>query len=213
MSNVWPLVHAERRALIDDLADVDEAAWGEPSLCEEWTVHDVAAHLVDSARTTRLRLQPRAGTRPVRLRPVERPWRRPRARHVPRRDPRPTAEVRSADVVSPAPLDSTLVEEIGHGEDIRRPLGLTRAYPVEAVSRALQLQARTAGSSAARASCWRQPARGHRRRVALGDGPPVRGPVLSLVLVACGRGVALNELSGPGVRDLGARMPDVTRRG
>jgi hypothetical protein len=28
--------------------------WEEPSLCEGWTVHDVVAHLVDTARTTRL---------------------------------------------------------------------------------------------------------------------------------------------------------------
>src|SRR6187401_171623 len=53
-NDVWPLVHAERRALIDDLAGLDDGLWSRPSLCDGWTVHDVAAHLVDVALTTRL---------------------------------------------------------------------------------------------------------------------------------------------------------------
>jgi len=48
------MVHGERAALIDDLKDLADARWEEPSLCGEWTVHDVVAHLVDTARTTRL---------------------------------------------------------------------------------------------------------------------------------------------------------------
>lgn len=54
MEDVWSLVHAERAALIDDLKDLDDQQWEEPSLCGEWTVHDVVAHLVDTALTTRL---------------------------------------------------------------------------------------------------------------------------------------------------------------
>ena len=54
MEDVWSMVHAERAALIDDLGYLDAARWDEPSLCGEWTVHDVVAHLVDTARTTRL---------------------------------------------------------------------------------------------------------------------------------------------------------------
>jgi uncharacterized protein (TIGR03083 family) len=43
------MVHAERAALIDDLGNLDAARWDEPSLCGEWSVHDVVAH-----RSTRL---------------------------------------------------------------------------------------------------------------------------------------------------------------
>jgi uncharacterized protein (TIGR03083 family) len=52
--DVWALVHAERRALIADLERLEDAQWDQPSLCDGWTVHSVAAHLVDVARTTRL---------------------------------------------------------------------------------------------------------------------------------------------------------------
>ncbi|WP_349239301.1 maleylpyruvate isomerase N-terminal domain-containing protein [Streptomyces sp. CC224B] len=48
------MVHAERAALIGDLARLEDERWEEPSLCEGWSVHDGVAHLVDTARTTRL---------------------------------------------------------------------------------------------------------------------------------------------------------------
>ena len=54
MGDVWPMVHAERAALIEDLQGLTGELWVQWSLCGEWTVHDVVAHLVDTARTTRL---------------------------------------------------------------------------------------------------------------------------------------------------------------
>ncbi|WP_211900126.1 maleylpyruvate isomerase family mycothiol-dependent enzyme [Saccharopolyspora erythraea] len=119
--DVWSMVHLERAALIDDLAHLDDEQWGKPSLCEGWTVHDVAAHLVDTARTTRLGFV--AG--------LIRAWfdfDRQNARGVEReRGTSPTLkrlrQVASRRSTPPAPLDSRLVEEVVHGEDIRRPLG------------------------------------------------------------------------------------------
>ena len=48
------MVHAERTALIADLARLDDNAWDTASLCDGWSVHDVVAHLVDVAMTTRV---------------------------------------------------------------------------------------------------------------------------------------------------------------
>jgi hypothetical protein len=33
----WPLIHAEREALIDDLRELPEQRWATPSLCADWT--------------------------------------------------------------------------------------------------------------------------------------------------------------------------------
>lgn len=55
MRKIWPIVHAERAALIRDLEGLDPVQWEVGSLCAGWTVHDVAIHLADTARTTRLR--------------------------------------------------------------------------------------------------------------------------------------------------------------
>ncbi|PRC42795.1 hypothetical protein C6A85_000000108660, partial [Mycobacterium sp. ITM-2017-0098] len=52
-ADVWSFVHAERARLMDDLAALPPEAWATPSLCPGWDVHDVLAHLVDTAKTSR----------------------------------------------------------------------------------------------------------------------------------------------------------------
>ncbi|MEU6446419.1 maleylpyruvate isomerase family mycothiol-dependent enzyme [Streptomyces sp. NPDC046979] len=202
-NDVWPMVHAERAALIDDLAHLEEERWGQPSLCAGWTVHDVAAHLIDTARTTRLGFV--VGLVRERL-----DFDRQNARGVERErgaSPQETLQrlrqVASRRSTPPAPLDSRLVEQVVHGEDIRRPLGITRPYPPEAVVRSLRLQARTPASFGGA----KELTAGIRLTavdadLSIGDGPEVRGPALSLLLAVCGRRVALEELDGPGTDSL-----------
>ncbi|MFJ4275971.1 maleylpyruvate isomerase family mycothiol-dependent enzyme [Streptomyces coelicoflavus] len=202
-NDVWPMVHAERAALIDDLAHLDDERWGQPSLCEGWTVHDVAAHLVGSARTTRLGFV--VGLVRERL-----DFDRQNARVVERErgaSPQETLQrlrqVASRRSTPPAPLDSRLVEEVVHGEDIRRPLGLTRSYPPEAVARSLRLQARTPASfGGAKELTARVRLTAVDTDLSIGDGPEVRGPALSLLLAVSGRRVALEDLDGPGIAAL-----------
>jgi uncharacterized protein (TIGR03083 family) len=207
VADVWSMVHAERAALIDDLRGLDDARWEEPSLCGEWSVHDVVAHLVDTARTTRLGFV-------VGLARAEFDFDRQNARGVRRRrgaSPQETLErlvqVARRRSTPPAPLDSRLTEEVVHGEDIRRPLGLTRSYPQEAVIRSLRLQARTPASfGGARELVARTSLRAADADVSIGNGPEVSGPALSLLLAVSGRRVALEDLDGPGVPTLAAAI-------
>ncbi|KOX25665.1 MULTISPECIES: maleylpyruvate isomerase family mycothiol-dependent enzyme [unclassified Streptomyces] len=198
--DVWPMVHAERAALVEDLGRLGEEQWDEPSLCAGWTVHDVVAHLVDTARTTRLGFV-------VGLAGARFDFDRQNARGVARErgaTPGETLErlrrVASRRSTPPAPLDSRLVEEVVHGEDIRRPLGLTRAYPPSAVGRALRLQVRTPASfGGARELLARVRLSATDADVRMGAGPEVTGPALSLLLAVCGREAAFGDLDGPGV--------------
>jgi uncharacterized protein (TIGR03083 family) len=48
----WLVIHAEREALADDLADLTAQQWQTPSLCNDWTVHQVLAHQVATAKMT-----------------------------------------------------------------------------------------------------------------------------------------------------------------
>lgn len=200
MADVWTLVHAERAALIADLERLDDHRWEVPSLCPGWTVHDVVAHLVDTARTTRLGFL--VGMARARF-----DFDRLNARGVARErraSPRETlAELRrvaSRTSGPPAPLDTRLVEEVVHGEDIRRPLGLTRSYPLDAVVRALRLQARTPTSfGGVKELVARVRLTATDADVSIGAGPEVTGSALSLLLAVSGRRVALDDLDGPGV--------------
>ncbi|MFG2867189.1 maleylpyruvate isomerase family mycothiol-dependent enzyme [Streptomyces sp. NPDC048338] len=199
------MVHAERAALIEDLDRLDDVRWREPSLCEGWTVHDVVAHLVDTALTTRIGFV-------VGLARARFDFDRQNAVGVARArgaDPRETLrrlrQVATRTSTPPAPLDSRLVEEVVHGEDIRRPLGLTRPYPTQVVVRALLLQTRTPASfGGARELLNRVRLRATDTDLAIGTGPEATGPALSLLLAVSGRRVALDDLSGPGAATLAA---------
>ncbi|MEW1889161.1 maleylpyruvate isomerase family mycothiol-dependent enzyme [Streptomyces sp. IBSBF 3010] len=197
------MVHAERAALIDDLARLDDAQWELPSLCAGWTVHDVAAHLVDTARTTRLGFV-------VGLARERFDFDRQNARGVERErgaSPQETLQrlrrVASRTSTPPAPLDSRLVEQVVHGEDIRRPLGLAHPYPPEAVARSLCLQLRTPASfGGAKELTARVRLTATDAELSAGNGPEVRGPALSLLLAVSGRQVVREELDGPGAAAL-----------
>lgn len=200
MNDVWQIVHAERAALISDLAELDDGQWEHQSLCSEWTVHDVVAHLVDVARTTRLGFV-------LDLARARFDFDRQNARGVRRErcaTPQETLErlrqVASRTSTPPAPLASRLVEEIVHGEDIRRPLGLTRNYPRDAVARALRLQVRTPSSfGGAKEIVAGLRLAATDADLSLGNGPDVTGPALSLLLAVAGRRVAFNDLTGRGL--------------
>lgn len=207
MNKIWTEVRAERVALADDLTGLSSSEWSTPSLCEGWDVHDVLAHLVDSAKETRLRFL----------------FRLARARFdFDAANERGLADERAADpavtmaafravvdrtTTPPAPKETRLVEAFVHGEDIRRPLGIARVYPTPLVVRAIEFQARTSASM------------GGGRTLVVGtnlvatdadldhgEGPRVEGPAISILLAASGRPAGLTDLSGDGVELLARRM-------
>ncbi len=201
-NELWSLVHAERAALIDDLNSADQQVWSRPSSCPGWTVSDVVAHLIDNAHTTKIGFVvhlvragfdfDRANDTGVRRCAGRPPQMIEALRQVARRTTTP-----------PAHLDSRLVAEIVHGEDIRRPLGIAREYSVEALSRALRVQAGTAVSfGGAKQHLARVRVEAVDAPVMLGAGPAVTGPALALLLALCGRRSALGELTGPGLATL-----------
>ncbi|MFJ6133733.1 maleylpyruvate isomerase family mycothiol-dependent enzyme [Janibacter terrae] len=204
MTDVWELVHAERAALADDLERLTEEQWLQPSLCEGWSVHDVAAHLVDNARATPFGVV----WAMVRARgDFDRQNQRGMERHrgvTPRETLSGLREVAARRTGPPAPVDSRLVEEVLHGEDIRRPLGIWHDYSAEAVERTLRYQARVSqGLGGGRQRAERVTLHATDLDLSIGDGPEVRGPALALLMVISGRSAALPDLEGPGVSLLG----------
>ncbi|GAA2131189.1 maleylpyruvate isomerase family mycothiol-dependent enzyme [Glycomyces algeriensis] len=201
--DIWPLVHAERAALIGDLADLAPEQWEQASLCEGWTVHDVVAHLVDTYRTTRVGFF----TRMLRARFD---FDRQNAYGVKaERGGTPDETLdrlrRAAPLTStpPGPLGTRLVEEVVHGEDIRRPLGIAREYPQAAVVAALRTHTALAASmGGAKELVAPVKLRALDADVQIGDGPEVRGTALALLLAVNGRRAALDELEGPGAAAL-----------
>jgi uncharacterized protein (TIGR03083 family) len=52
---LWSAAHAERAALAEDLAGLDDDQWAQPSLCGRWVIDEVVAHLTAAASIGPLR--------------------------------------------------------------------------------------------------------------------------------------------------------------
>ncbi|KUG57045.1 hypothetical protein AVL62_16055 [Serinicoccus chungangensis] len=203
---IWRAVHEERRRLASDLQGISPEEWQTPSLCHGWSVHDVVAHLTDSALTTRLGfVRQMVGARFD--------FDRANEEGVAKRkgtDPVQTLDAFRATAARtcspPAPIATRLVEAYVHGEDIRRPLGIHHAYPMEPVMMALTYMVR----ASAEFGGGRERARGLRLcppppEGQIGDGPEVRGEPIAPLLAVSGRPTSPGELTGEGAAVLAAR--------
>lgn len=207
-AQLWHEVHSERQRLVDDLAGLPSGLWSQPSLCPGWDVHDVLAHVVDTARTgefsfTRRLLAARMDFDLANAHGVA------RERHP---DPQDTLDT-LRQVINftrrpPARPATRLVEAVVHGEDIRRPLAIAGRYPDAVVVQALEHQLRTATSFG-----------GGRERAAglelvdittgasWGRGARVEAAALDLLLAVSGRPLDEGLLQGPGAARLAGTAP------
>ena len=204
-NDIWPVVHAERRALAADLAGLSEDQWRTPSLCGGWSVHDVLAHMVATAKESPARFVTGligAGFSFDRF---------TQRRIAAERAGGPAATlaafraVETSTTAPPGPTTSWLGEALVHAEDIRRPLGIRHEYPADAVRQVTEFYASS------------NVLIGGKRRVegvtlqatdtdwSHGSGPVVAGPALALMLATTGRTAVLDELTGPGVAVLRGR--------
>ena len=204
--DIWPVVHAERHALADDLAPLSQEQWSTPSLCEGRTVLQTLAHMAATAGMTPLTFVRKLAASGF-------GFERMAAKEIDAMSaggPGATLErfraVADASSGPPGPTDSWLGETLVHGEDIRRPLGLRHTYPAGAATRVIGFYARS------------NLLIGGKRRVAgltlrstdadwsYGSGPVVEGPAMSLLMVTSGRRAHLADLTGPGLDTLRGRL-------
>jgi uncharacterized protein (TIGR03083 family) len=203
---VWTVVHHERAALVRDLATLAPEQWSAPTACPGWDVHDVVAHLVDTAKTTRFGFVRDMVTARF---DFDRQNALGLARER-RHDPKDTLDafrsVLTRTSTPPAAIVTRLVEAFVHGEDVRRAVGLRGDYPADQVAKALEYQLRTTvkmGGGKERASGLRLIASD--APTDSGSGPQVRGSVLALLLAVSGRLVEPDELTEPGAVTLAER--------
>ncbi|MFE0462890.1 maleylpyruvate isomerase family mycothiol-dependent enzyme [Kitasatospora sp. NPDC058965] len=204
---IWPLIHAERKALLADVRQLAPEQWTVFSLCAGRTVRDVLAHMAATARMT-----PRGFF--VKLAKAGFNFQKMTDREIHELTRgRPTATVTAfADLVDatdhpPGPDPSWLGETVVHAEDIRRPLGLPHDYPERALTTCADFyrssnlliggKKRVAGLKlTATDADW-----------TAGEGPEVTGPMLDLLLAITGRPAGLVGLTGDGTAQLRERMP------
>jgi uncharacterized protein (TIGR03083 family) len=212
---LWPLVHAERAALAADLADLTDEQWATPSLCTEFSAREVLAHITVAACLNPVRWM--VGVircrfdfdKQVAMRLAEQLGATPAETLQRFRD------VVTSTTKPPLPVVAMLGEAIVHGEDIRRPLGIYRDYPIETVTRLAEYYQSSDLVVLAKGRI------GGLRLVATdgpfttGSGPLVSGTTLALIMAMTGRTAFRDELDGEGVEALTSRAPAAkkSRRG
>ena len=205
------LLRAVRLPLVDLLSSLDADAWKTPSLCEGWTVQEVAAHLAWATvdRPTSIV----AGF--VRARLDVNRLNDENARRWARRGPAAVLAQLRANVASGAtpfgvPWPAPVADAVLHELDVRRPLGRPRAVeePVFRLVADFLMAARwplpllVGGRPQERVGGVRLVADG--TGWSTGSGPEVSASPESVLLLLAGRPVGGDELRGPGAEQVRA---------
>ncbi|MGX9674504.1 maleylpyruvate isomerase family mycothiol-dependent enzyme [Mycobacterium sp. HM-7] len=198
------LAYEERRDLAAYLRTLSDADWRAPTLCTEWTVKDVVAHVVSYEELSAVGLLKRF----VRGRIV-------RANEVGVQDFATYSPAQLMDFLEahlrPQGLTSGfggmigLVDGTVHHQDIRRALGHPRTIPAERLERILPAIPGNPRLGAGKRI------RGLRLRATdvtweHGKGPEVLGTGEALLMAMTGRPAAADELGGPGQPILAQRL-------
>ena len=204
-TNIWPTIHAERAALIDDVSGLTAEEWALPTMCADWNVHQVLAHLTSAAKMTPPTFFGKFAGAGFNFNKFTAKEVAAESAGGPAATLAEFRAVQRRQTSPPGPKETWLGEAFVHGEDIRRPLGISRDYPLDQVSTALGFYARSNTVIGGKNRIAGLTMRATDVDYSIGDGDVVEGPVMSLLLAASGRKAALDDLSGPGVDTLRAR--------
>ena len=201
----WDAIASEIVGLADQLEGLTPEQWATQSLCSEWTVRDVVAHLVVPRKTSMPRFILPFAAAFVKARGN---FDRANVSMTAKEAKRPTAELvvelrRNAGSHFKPPgfgSETPLTDVLIHGQDIRIPLGLATDGPIDSWRVALELLVTSRARRvfglwslddfrfAATDLDW-----------TYGNGDDVSGPAIALALALIGRDARVGDLVGPGV--------------
>jgi uncharacterized protein (TIGR03083 family) len=204
----FEMIAQERRDLADTLSGLDAQQWTTPSLCQGWTVHDVAAHLLMPLVTSAPRLIAAMATSGFNF---DRANLKLTANVAQRTNDELVSGLRTNAEHRFKPPgagpEAPLTDVIVHGQDIRRPLGIHHDIEPAHLTRSLDF----VRTPKARGFFPKGLLDGVRLEAtdldwATGSGAVARGTGEAILLTMTGRRAALADLDGPGVELLGPRL-------
>jgi uncharacterized protein (TIGR03083 family) len=211
---ILQMIADERRRMADLVDSLTSEQLRTQSLCAEWTIHDVAAHVLTPLVTPRralilalIRARFNLDRANVKLAAVV--------------ASRTAAEIatglrENADHRFRPPIlgyRAQLTDLLVHGQDIRRPLGISYRPRTEHLCVSLTFLA----SGKAMGFVPKDTLTGIRYEAtdmpwSAGTGPTARGPGEAILMTVTGRSVALDGLHGDGVDVLRGRLADGNHR-
>jgi uncharacterized protein (TIGR03083 family) len=200
------LARDERRDLADLLVTLRPEQWDAPTLCTQWRVRDLVAHVYSYEELSLTRV----AARMVRTR-----FNTDRANAI---GVNALTAWSNADLlayardhIQPRGLTALMGGKIAltdgmiHQQDIRRPLRLPRDIPAARLTAALDT-ARTAPTLAATKRIRGLTLKATDHDWSTGDGPLIEGPGEALLMAIAGRDGITLGLTGPGVSILAGRI-------
>jgi uncharacterized protein (TIGR03083 family) len=210
--STWSLVHAERAALATDLANLTDQQWSTLSLCTGFTVRDVLAHLTAGASLGPMRWL--AGVIRCRF-----DFDKMVAMRLAEQLGATAAEtlarfcsVITSTTKAPVPIAAVLGEAIVHGEDIRRPLGIHRDYPITTLTQVASYYQGSDVVVPAKRRITGLQLKASDGPFATGSGPLVSGSTLALIMAMTGRVRYCDELEGDGAATLRSRCTTAAQK-
>lgn len=203
----WPMIEADRRALAEYLGGLADDDWSKPSLCADWTVEEVTAHMLVIPTVSKGTIFLNFLTSGFNLDKFS-------AKMVAKQLESASGAQLATVLGDSAGSRSTppglkplgiLAEVLIHSGDISLPVGTGLAFPADHYVVGLDFLKET------------QPVYGCRDRIAglrlqatdadwsYGDGPVVEGTTQHLLLAMTGRSAAIDHLTGDGVDTLRGR--------
>ncbi|MCB4207923.1 maleylpyruvate isomerase family mycothiol-dependent enzyme [Arthrobacter sp. UM1] len=209
---LWPRIHDVREGLYNDLYELDEAQWQTRSLCSDWTVEQLVAHMASTSTTTPKSFL--ANLLKNRF-SMDRMFNENIAELTAQGRPAVLEAFRAnmhSTTAPPGPVESWLGEALIHAEDIRKPLGAPHEYKMDDLMTLAEFykgsnlligtKSRIKGLKlSATDQAW-----------STGTGPEVRGRMLPLLMTMTGRDAYLDELEGEGLPELRSRFASAGAR-
>lgn len=204
--HLWTLVHSERAALMEDLMGLSAEQWRHKTLCGQWDVEQVVAHLTAAASLNQWQwLRSMLGAR---FRPDVHNQRRLEEHRgsTPAKTLDRFRSVIHSSIAPSSDIPAYLGEVVVHAQDIRRPLGLPRTPSIDALTPVAEFYARRDFAVASRTHAADLRLEANDGPFSSGTGPLVTGTTLALVMAMAGRHSYLEDLHGPGLPTLRSRL-------
>lgn len=206
--DVWRGIDDQRGRLVELLEDLSDEQWHHPSLCEGWSVRQVAAHV--ALQNTPWSAMPRVAMETIRAGGMDGAIHSLACRHAQEPTERIVTEIRDRiGIWRPIPTVTyreSAIDYLVHLQDIAIPLGREVAMPVDVAAVAAE-------------GVWRSRRMFHARRRftgyrlvatdsgwSAGQGREITGPISAILLLLTGRSAGLPHLTGPGADFLRAAI-------
>jgi uncharacterized protein (TIGR03083 family) len=201
----WQMIHDERARAADMLESLSPEQWSASTLCGDWNVRQVAAHIMNAGEQTTVRFMKGLVVNGFRFNVMmDR-----QARRAGQLSPEEIiARIRARTTTTnkpPAAAVAMLGEVVVHGNDIRQPLGIPDDTSIGAKVACLNMFKGSNIPVAGKKTIAGLRLRASDADWSYGSGPEVAGPTVALLMAMTTRPL-LSTLSGDGLDTLRSRL-------